>query len=110
MTKVGCKARSCGYNNNEECNKMNKIDVEGLFAKSKIGTFCQSFKNPLDSDILKAEIAKDMDVNENEINIKCSANYCKYNNENYCTKDEITIGNTNAMYRSETQCDSFKLR
>ena len=56
MTKVGCKARSCGYNNNEECNKMNKIDVEGLYAKSRIGTFCQSFKNPLDSDILKAEI------------------------------------------------------
>jgi hypothetical protein len=60
MTKVGCRARNCGYNNNEECNKINKIDVEGLFAKSKIGTFCQSFKNPLDSDILKAEIAKDM--------------------------------------------------
>ena len=110
MTKVGCKAKSCGYNNKDECNKINKIEVEGLFAKSKIATFCQSFKNPLDSDILKAEIAKDMDIEEHEISIKCSANYCKYNDENYCTKDEISIGNQDAKYRSETQCDSFKLR
>ena len=45
-----------------------------------------------------------------EVKVACSANYCTYNKNNMCTKDEITIGNSNAKYRSETECDSFKLR
>mgnify|MGYP004623455753 CR=1 FL=1 len=110
MTKVNCSAKTCGYNDCSLCNKKN-IDIEGLFAKSKIGTFCQSFKNPHDSNILLKEIASEMTTENNtKISVSCSANYCKYNKENYCNKDEIAIGNDNAKYRSETTCDSFKLR
>lgn len=108
MTKVECNARTCGYNDCNQCNKRN-IDVEGLFAKSKIGTFCQSFKNPRDSQILMKEIAKEM-TTDNNVSVLCSANYCAFNKDNYCNAKDIRIGNEDAKYRSETQCDSFKLR
>ena len=48
MTNVNCNVKNCGYNENAKYAKKH-IDVEGLFAKSKIGTFCQSFKNPTKS-------------------------------------------------------------
>lgn len=108
-TRVQCNARTCGYNENSRCNKKN-IDVEGLFAKSKIGTFCQSFKNPHDSLNLMKEIAQDMNTIDTAIHVSCSANYCMFNKDNYCVKKEITVGNEDAKYRSETQCDSFKLK
>ena len=109
MTKVSCNAQSCGYNCHRDCMKEN-IEVEGLFAKSKIGTFCQSFKNPHNSDTLKQEIAREMTPEHEEIKVKCSANYCKYNEENICIAENITVGNENALYRSETQCESFRLK
>lgn len=108
MTKVKCNAKTCGYNSSCDCTKR-FIDVEGLFAKSKIGTFCQSFKNPHNNEGLKQEMAKEMSC-DSTIKVSCSANYCVFNQDDYCHKDEITIGNENAQYRSETQCDSFKLK
>ena len=44
MTNINCKAEKCCYNSCEKCLK-GQIDVEGLYAKSKVGTFCQSYKN-----------------------------------------------------------------
>lgn len=108
MTKVACNAKSCSYNDCRFCNKKT-IDVEGLFAKSKIGTFCQSFTNPQNSAKLMSEIASELS-NDNVVKVSCSANYCEYNKGDYCEAKEITIGNESAKYRSETQCDSFKLK
>ncbi len=108
MTRVSCNAKTCGYNDCSQCNKKN-IDVEGLFAKSKIGTFCQSFKNPHDSQAVMKEMANEMTLDSN-IHVSCSANYCLHNKDNYCEAKEIKIGTEEAKYRSETQCDSFKLR
>ena len=68
MTDIYCKAGLCGYNQNEKCMKK-QINVEGLFAKSKIGTFCQSFKNPHTSSIMKAEMASEI-FNEKEYGTK----------------------------------------
>ncbi|MDE6408399.1 MAG: DUF1540 domain-containing protein, partial [Anaeroplasmataceae bacterium] len=42
--------------------------------------------------------------------VLCSANYCVYNENNECYAKDISIGNENASYRSETECDSFKAR
>lgn len=109
MTKVSCNATTCGYNEDKACCKK-RIDVEGLFAKSKIGTFCQSFKNPHSSDILMSEMAREMLEEPEAIKVECSANYCTFNENNLCQAKSITVGNENAKYRSETQCDSFKAR
>lgn len=109
MTNVNCNVKMCGYNENCQCAKRN-INVEGLFAKSKIGTFCQSFKNPHNSDTLVSEMAKEMSAEPSPVKVLCSANYCMYNENNTCAAKTITIGNENASYRSETECDSFKAR
>lgn len=109
MTNVDCNAKLCGYNENCKCAKKH-IDIEGLFAKSKIGTFCQSFKNPHNSDNLMTEMAKEMNAEPSSVKVLCSANYCVYNANNECTAKHITIGNENASYRSETECDSFRTR
>ena len=109
MTKVECSATTCGYNENKKCCKKN-IDIEGLFAKSKIGTFCQSFKNPHNSESLMSEMANEMYPGIDAIKVECSANYCAYNENNICVAKDIKIGNEKAKYRSETQCESFKCR
>lgn len=110
MTHIKCSAKNCGYNKECYCNKQN-VKVEGLFSRSKLGTFCQSFRNPIDSSEFKEEMASEMcEDGELKTNIGCSANYCEFNKENYCQAREINVGSKNAKYRSETQCDSFKLR
>ena len=110
MTDINCKAGLCGYNENEKCMKKH-INIEGLFAKSKIGTFCQSFKNPHTSSIMKAEMASEI-FNEKEYGtkVKCSANYCLYNKDEECTAKQIKVGIEGAHYRSETECDTFKAK
>ena len=108
MTNVNCKAELCGFNKDEKCMKKH-INVEGLFAKSKIGTFCQSFKNPQTSNIMKSEMASEiLDDNEYGTKVKCSANYCVYNKDDECTAKTIKVGIEGAHYRSETECDTFK--
>ncbi len=113
MTNVKCSAVSCGYNKNRYCNKEN-LKVEGLFSRSKLGTFCQSFKNIGDSASYAAEMAEEqfnnLNTEMNEVYISCSANYCSYNESSRCHAKDIKVGSANAKYRSETQCDSFKLR
>ncbi len=113
MSCVHCSATICGFNKSSYCSKKN-LSVEGMFSKSKVGTFCQSFQNPNNSDLLKSEMAKDMlddlGSEKEKIQIKCSANYCTFNSQDYCIAKEIKIGNQSAKYRSETQCDSFKAK
>ncbi|MGM9971267.1 MAG: DUF1540 domain-containing protein [Anaeroplasmataceae bacterium] len=113
MSEIKCNATACGYNKERFCNKK-VIKVEGLFSRSKLGTFCHSFKNTMLENITREEIAEDMydsiATEPMEVMISCSANYCVYNKNDYCQAKEIKVGGSNAKYRSETECDSFKLR
>ena len=109
MSEIKCSALKCGYNENNTCHKKN-IKVEGLFSRSKLGTFCQSFRNPIDETLFKEEMADEMSLDEHKVKIGCTANYCIYNKDNYCKASKITVGQKNAKYRSETQCDSFELK
>lgn len=109
MSEIKCLASNCGFNQNSHCHKKH-IKVEGLFSRSKLGTFCQSFRNPVDENMFKEEMAEEIFDDENGVRIGCSANYCIYNKDNYCKAKQINIGSKNAKYRSETQCDSFELK
>ena len=110
MSNIKCSAHHCGFNKNNECQKKH-IKVEGLFSRSKLGTFCQSFRNPVDTSLFEEEMATEMlNDNNDKIKIGCSANYCIYNKDNYCYAKSIKIGQENAKYRSETQCDTFELK
>ncbi len=110
MSNINCKASYCGFNQNLSCTKKN-VKVEGVFSRSKLGTFCQSFKNPTSTKQFQEEFAYEV-INDELDNpkVNCSANYCKFNENAMCKAKTITIGSDGAKYRSETECDSFTLK
>ena len=59
MTNISCSAKNCAYNKNMACYK-GRINVEGLFSRSKLGTFCESFKTPRERQLFEAELGSDM--------------------------------------------------
>ena len=114
MTNISCTAKNCAYNRNLSCYK-SKINVEGLFSRSKLGTFCETFKTPRERQLYETELGSDMQSEnlesfETKTEISCSANYCYFNKNNKCSADRIKVGNEDARFRSETECDSFKLK
>ena len=42
--------------------------------------------------------------------LNCSVTSCLYNQDHYCSKDDITVGGSNAKRTSDTCCESFKER
>lgn len=108
MTNINCKAEKCGFNSCGKCLKK-EIDVEGLYAKSKVGTFCQSYKNIEYNPVKEMEIANEF-TDDILHKVSCSANYCVFYNEGSCDNKEINIGKETSLYRSETECDSFTLK
>ena len=114
MTNITCTAINCSYNRSSTCYK-GQINVEGLFSRSKLGTFCETFKTPKERQMFEMEFGTDMHSDEAEpfevkTNISCSANYCVFNKGNKCQAETIKVGSEGARYRSETECDSFRLK
>lgn len=114
MTNISCTAKNCAYNKNTACYK-GKINVEGLFSRSKLGTFCESFKNPREKLLYETELGSDMQDEalesfQTKTEINCSANYCYYNKNSKCSATKIKVGTDEARFRSETECDTFKLK
>ena len=114
MTNISCSAKNCAYNKNMACYK-HKINVEGLFSRSKLGTFCESFKTPKERQMFETEFGSEMQSEklesfETKTEVSCSANYCLYNKNSRCSAENIKVGMPDARFRSETECDSFKLK
>ena len=42
--------------------------------------------------------------------LNCSVTSCLYNQDQYCSKDDITVGGSNAKRTSDTCCESFRER
>ena len=42
--------------------------------------------------------------------LNCSVTSCLYNQDHYCSKDDITVGGSNAKRTSDTCCESFRER
>ena len=40
--------------------------------------------------------------------LNCSVTSCLYNQDHYCSKDDITVGGSNAKRTSDTCCESFR--
>ena len=114
MSNVSCKVAKCIYNRNSTCYK-NNINIEGLFTRSRLGTFCESFRTPKEQISYRIELNSEMQSEsiaplETDTKIKCSSNYCCYNTDGICTAEKIIVVDEHARFRSETQCDSFKLK
>lgn len=109
--KIRCMATNCGFNQDKSCQKKN-VKVEGVFSRSKLGTFCQSFKNPLHTINFETEYANEINPIKdlNKPYLMCNANYCKYNENLSCKAEVVNISKENAKYRSETECETFTLK
>ena len=75
---IKCSPKKCAFCNQGVCVNRN-IKIEGLFARSKKGTFCLSFKNEDDLNSIIPSISS----NDNKL-IRCDANYCKHNKRKRC--------------------------
>ncbi len=105
---IKCKCKNCYYNKKEQGACFSpKIYVEGLYSKSRLGTFCSSFKTPKESEMSCCNLNI---REETKTTVNCSANYCKWYKQTKCTKDALEISDETARYRSETQCESFELK
>lgn len=96
--KINCIANKCVFNENNICIKK-QIEVEGLYARYRKGTFCISFTKEQKENI-----------EPKTSRVICNANNCKYNKNGFCFCEELNIFGDNANYRSETECHSFEVK
>ena len=114
MSNISCNATNCAYNKNSTCYKLT-VKIEGLYSRSKLGTFCDSFEMPNEKKLIDGFYTAKMQ-NENlesfdtKIKVLCSSEHCMYKVNNHCTAEHINVGMPDAIFPSDTQCDSFKLK
>ncbi|WP_373599649.1 DUF1540 domain-containing protein [Paraclostridium bifermentans] len=107
MGKINCNVCNCSHNNKNIC-YANRIDVQGVEAKTIEHTACASF--------LESFVYSDLTNNTNDNGpcscVCCKVNTCTYNTNNLCTLDIINVSSDTKrpnMY-SETSCASFKCK
>lgn len=101
MTRLVCSATNCIYNDDRYCCK-GDIQVDGREATTSSATCCSSFRER------KGETGRNAAMEPNrDIDIKCQACHCKYNEDCHCGADQIGIGGSNACKCQETECMTF---
>lgn len=101
MPALVCSAQNCVYNNAMYCSK-GDIKVGGEDAKVCQDTCCASFQERK-HDSMKSSIG----TPSAEIDIKCEATNCKYNNERICHANHVDISGAAASRCGETECVTF---
>jgi hypothetical protein len=112
MSNISCSASNCAYNKNNTCSKL-KVEIEGMFSRSRLGTFCQSFSTPKEIQLSGIDFESKIQNEKTEsynIIVSCTSNKCLYYKDGFCSAEIIEVGMPEARFRSETQCDSFKLK
>lgn len=109
MPNLKCSVDTCTYNYSSACHKSN-IMVEGLIARSKTNTFCNSYRKLNPYNAYDVEFSSFNDLDE-EKDIYCDAISCVHLKENKCNyKGQILIDGKKALSQSETNCNTFKLK
>ena len=101
MPALVCSAQKCIYNNAMYCGK-GDIKVGGEDAKVCQDTCCSSFEER------RTESAKSSVGSPSaDIDIKCEAENCKYNENCACRADHVDIAGAGACECHETECVTF---
>ncbi len=101
MPALVCSAQNCVYNNAMYCGK-GDIKVGGGEAKVCQDTCCASFQER------RRESAKSsVGSPSSEIDIKCEAVSCRYNDSCACHADHVDIAGAAACSCDETECVTF---
>ncbi len=103
MTRLKCAVKNCIYNQEQLCGK-GDIMIGGQDAKAPNETRCESFQERRDS------ASNSVGHPDKEIDVKCHATNCHFNENCKCSAEEIGIAGSNACVCSETECASFECR
>lgn len=102
MPALVCSAQNCVYNNAMYCSK-GDIKVGGENAKVCQETCCESFQER------KWDSAKSsMGSPSTQIDIKCEAEHCRYNESCVCHAQHVDISGAAACRCQETECVTFE--
>lgn len=101
MPALVCSAQNCVYNNAMYCSK-GDIKVGGENAQVCQDTCCESFQERR-YDSAKSSVG----TPKTNIDIKCEAEQCKYNDSCVCHADHVDIAGAAACRCGETECVTF---
>lgn len=103
MNKLSCEVTSCYHNCHGGC-CLDSIKVEGPAANTSDETICGSFVNSQGENS-----AHEADRRPRpELEVRCSAVVCKYNDNGECDADKVCIA-CNCGCGARSECSTFKL-
>ena len=105
MPRLNCSVKNCYYNESKQC-CLDKIQVQGQDASFVEGTFCGEFKEKLDATTAKNCYSDKRP--ERNLQVRCDAKNCLFNDNDKCHAREIDIDGNGAKHRSQTECGSFE--
>lgn len=104
MAELRCTAVKCVYNKEKLCSR-GDIQVKGDQAKTMDQTACGSFVERTGEGY-----SNDCSCGCEAIRIGCTAENCKYNEEQKCYADSVEIEGIHATAVQETNCGTFRSR
>lgn len=104
MDKIRCSVSNCSHNKDNEC-YANIVSIGGKPASDVCSTCCSSF---LDKEVY-GNLTNNVNSPEETCHgIECSACKCVYNENSYCTANQVEITGDGANTYFETKCSTFK--
>lgn len=104
MPLLDCSVNKCMYNKDCLCAKQ-EIQVDGASATSSEKTCCRSFKEQSSDSATNACCNASRSTG-----VACEAVKCLYNENHYCTANQIGIVGANATDADGTECATFKAK
>lgn len=104
MPNINCDVVRCVFNTKGGCSR-DYIEVdENCEAHECCETYCESFSDKI-SEIKNSACTDGCPCSDSEI--ECDVTNCKYNDNEYCTAEQIKIGTVHAKNCHETECETF---
>lgn len=100
MPKISCSVTNCYYNERQGCTAPN-LKVDGKKAFESRSTCCDTFVEQ------KPGVKSSVGDPFKDTDIKCDANKCVYNKQQYCKASNILVNGKNAQVPEETCCSTF---
>lgn len=105
MPLLDCSVHKCAYNKDCLCSK-HEIKVDGETATTSDKTCCQSFKEANCNNATNST----SNIASRSTGVACDAVKCLYNDNHYCSANQIGIVGANATNAESTECATFKAK
>lgn len=106
MPTLRCEVGNCVHNATSLC-ELGEIAVKGRDATHADSTCCSTFCDCTDSLSNEKTDKMTSSVASSSSSIRCSADSCKYNEQNNCVADSINVSGHGAQRAEHTVCSTF---